>query len=99
PPDLYTPSLPDALPISVRIVGQSARLDPRPCLRGETTGLVAVGAEQQQAVSGHQVDQPAERGPQGFHIRIDIGMVVLEIADDGEDRKSTRLNSSHLGSS
>ena len=43
----------------------------------------AVGAEQQQAVARDQIDQAPERQPHGVEIRIDVGVVELDVVDHG----------------
>jgi hypothetical protein len=44
----------------------------------------AVGAEQQQTVLRHQVRQPAERQPHLVDAAVDVGVVELDVVDDGD---------------
>src|SRR5205085_3927554 len=79
PPELYTLSLHDALPISLLCAGQpgAVRLE-----LGEGLGRAGQGLH-----LGLQLGHPL-RGP------LVLGLRRLALGDDA-DRKSTRLNSSH----
>ena len=44
----------------------------------------AVGAEQQQAAPRHQVHQPPERERHGVEVGVDVGVVELDVVDDGD---------------
>src|SRR5207253_4446724 len=92
PPPICTPSLHDALPISLRPVG-SARL--------RTVGGVGVRVRTQTVSTDRRVDdretgqrrgqrRPAERAGAPFEIRTADGRGARP------DRKSTRLNTSHV---
>src|SRR5205814_5604961 len=91
---IYTLSLHDALPICtagfLQQRGQFRIGEHQPAAEGDAVGLVgdAAGIKMVEVVEDrvpHQV---------GMHRRDAVDAVR---ADKGEDRKSTRLNSSHLG--
>ena len=49
--------------------------------------LRAVGAEQQQAAAGHEVHEAAERQADRVEVRVDVGVVELDVADDRDVRQ------------
>ena len=59
----------------------STRTD-APC--AERRASRAVGAEQQQAAARHQVDEPPERQPHRVEVGVDVGVVELDVVDDGD---------------
>src|SRR6185503_12387433 len=71
----------------VRVGAHTERLDTRSRQAGEPGSLITVGAENQTATARDQSDEPAERRPEGFHVGVDIRVVVLEIPDDGHVRE------------
>ena len=59
----------------------------RPRRRRERQRLRTVGAEEQPPAARHQIDEAPERDAQRLHVGIDVRVVVLEVADDGDVRQ------------
>ena len=66
------------------VIGEAESLDAAPGERGQPLGLGAVGAENQPAAPRDEADEPPERRAQRLHVGVDVGVVVLEVADDGD---------------
>src|SRR5262245_41870307 len=73
--------------LPVRSLSQSKRLDPAVRFRAERQCVGIVGAQQQQAAPWNEVDEAAERQPDRVEVRVDVGMVVLDVADDRDVRQ------------
>ena len=51
------------------------------------SGMGTVRAEQQKAVPRHEVDEATERQPDRVEIGVDVGVVELDVVDDGDVRQ------------
>src|SRR5262245_42727363 len=90
--EIYTLSLHDALPISVRVLQPTLRSSA--CARaGDESSLGDDGADraEHRSVAAVLLEQGADV------LRLIAAREVDRIAGRDQDRKSTRLNSSHLG--
>src|SRR5207253_6353630 len=92
PTDIYTLSLHDALPIYMRFIlgaaGQRDQVSGLDLARHQRLPIDETDDRPQQKIDEHD-ESGGERG---------IGQIARS-GEDAEDRKSTRLNSSHVASS
>ena len=73
------------LPVgAVRSPNVSTRQRARFC---ERQRIGVVGAEEQQAAARHEVDETPERQRIGVEIGVDVGVIELDVVDDGDVRQ------------
>ena len=70
--------------LPVAPVRQPECLDAAARVRLQRERVGVVGAEQQQAAARHEVDEPPEGQPNRIEVRIDVGVVELDVVDDGD---------------
>ena len=70
--------------LPVRAVRQSERLDAATRAASQRQRLGVVGADQQQPAPRDQVHEAAEGHADRLEVGIDVGVVVLDVVDDGD---------------
>ena len=73
--------------LPVRPVREPEGLDPAMRARLQSQRVGVVGAEQQQPPARDEVHEPLKRQADGVQVRIDIGVVELDVADHGNVRQ------------
>ena len=73
--------------LPVAAVRQAECLHPAARLRlqGERVGIV--GAQQQEPTAGHEIHEPPEGQPDRIEVRIDVGVIELDVVDDRDVRQ------------
>ncbi len=70
--------------LPLRIVRRAERLNARNGLVGERSRAGAVGADEQQPPARHEVHEAAEGQRHRREVRVDVGVVELDVVDDGD---------------
>ena len=68
----------------VGALGEAEGFDAAVRLRSQRPRLFVVHADEEQAAPRDQVHEPPERKPDRLQVRIDVGVVVLDVVDDGD---------------
>ena len=68
----------------LRAVGKAERLHTAARVRRQRRGIRTVDTEQRQSAARHQVDEPPKREPHFVDVAIDVGVIELDVVDDGD---------------
>ena len=70
--------------LPIRPVRQAERFDPTVCACPQGHRVGVIGPEEEEATARDEIDEPLERQPDRVKIRVDVGVVELDVPDNGD---------------